>query len=262
MLTPRDSRRTIHPAARFSRRRRLFRQRVRLCGVTPCLRSSRAFQRATHTALHAAVVAQDEKVEGLAVSLMATSTDPEFVRRLASVLLIGPWNDWSLHRLAWFACPDDRPLVAKTVEKVWEQFAALRPTLKSLIAFLNDTIAAEPHDATVRTFDVRRPRMKSRWPVPKLATAGKLAAWLGVPIGRLDWLADLKGLTLKRDLPKLRHYVNVRVPRRRGKPRLLEVPKPRLKAIQRRILHEILDQIPPHNAAHGFRVRRSIVSFV
>jgi hypothetical protein len=43
--------------------------------------------------------------------------------------------------------------------------------------------------------------------------------------------------------------------------RLLEMPKPRLKAIQRRLLHEILDQIPPHLAAHGYRRGHSIVSY-
>ena len=40
------------------------------------------------------------------------------------------------------------------------------------------------------------------------------------------------------------------------------MPKAQLKAIQRRILHEILDRIPPHDAAHGFRSKRSIVSYV
>lgn len=34
-----------------------------------------------------------------------------------------------------------------------------------------------------------------------------------------------------------------------------------MKAIQRRLLEEILDQIPPHDAAHGFRRGRSINSF-
>jgi hypothetical protein len=42
---------------------------------------------------------------------------------------------------------------------------------------------------------------------------------------------------------------------------MLEAPKPRLKAIQRRILREILAHVPPHEAAHGFRKARSIASF-
>jgi hypothetical protein len=50
------------------------------------------------------------------------------------------------------------------------------------------------------------------------------------------------------------------MPKRTGGMRLLEAPKPTLKAIQRRILHEILDRVPPHEAAHGFRSGRSILS--
>ena len=41
---------------------------------------------------------------------------------------------------------------------------------------------------------------------------------------------------------------------RRGRSRR---PKPALKAIQRWILHEILDRIPAHDAAHGFVRGRS-----
>lgn len=42
--------------------------------------------------------------------------------------------------------------------------------------------------------------------------------------------------------------------------RLIEAPKPRLKSIQRQILREILDHVPPDDAAHGFRVGRSIAT--
>jgi hypothetical protein len=42
---------------------------------------------------------------------------------------------------------------------------------------------------------------------------------------------------------------------------LIEAPKPRLKQIQRRLLDAILTCIPPHEAAHGFRPGRSIVTF-
>src|SRR5262249_40986091 len=48
---------------------------------------------------------------------------------------------------------------------------------------------------------------------------------------------------------------------RSGKRRLLEAPRPRLKAIQRFVLHEILDHVPAHDAAHGYRRGRSIVTF-
>jgi hypothetical protein len=42
--------------------------------------------------------------------------------------------------------------------------------------------------------------------------------------------------------------------------RVIERPKHRLKVIQRQILHEILDWIPAHNAAHGFTRGRSVRS--
>jgi hypothetical protein len=41
---------------------------------------------------------------------------------------------------------------------------------------------------------------------------------------------------------------------------LLEIPNARLKKIQRKILAEILDQVPAHPAAHGFRPGRSAIT--
>src|SRR5262249_25089936 len=72
----------------------------------------------------------------------------------------------------------------------------------------------------------------------------------------------LRGMNVKETSPKLRHYAYRWVPRPRGSARLLEMPKSRLKALQRRILTEILDRIPAHDAAHGFRRGRSVVSYV
>ena len=60
----------------------------------------------------------------------------------------------------------------------------------------------------------------------------------------------------------LRHYRYRWVPKRSGGRRLIEIPKSRLKAIQRQALHGILDQIPPHDAAKGFRRGRSIKDYV
>ncbi|NNG05028.1 MAG: RNA-directed DNA polymerase, partial [Inquilinus sp.] len=73
----------------------------------------------------------------------------------------------------------------------------------------------------------------------------------------LDWFADTRrqhGVTEKRPL---QHYSYAWVPKRRGAPRLIEAPKPRLKALQRQILRDILDRIPVHEAAHGFVKGRS-----
>jgi hypothetical protein len=99
------------------------------------------------------------------------------------------------------------------------------------------------------------------WAVPPLATAAALADWLGLSPSRLDWFADVQGRLARVPPGPLRHYTYRWLPKASGRWRLLEVPKPRLLAIQRRLLHEILDRLPPHEAAHGYRPGRSIRTF-
>jgi hypothetical protein len=96
--------------------------------------------------------------------------------------------------------------------------------------------------------------------LPSLPTTGDIAAWLNEDIAHLAWLADWRGLARHIRGPRLCHYVYRWMPKRAGGLRLLEAPKPNLKAIQRRILHEILDRVPPHEAAHGFRHGRGILT--
>ncbi len=93
-----------------------------------------------------------------------------------------------------------------------------------------------------------------RWPVPALESVAALASWLELSPAELDWFADVKGLgrAPARD-EALSHYRARWVPKKRGGVRLLEAPKPRLREMQRRILRAILDAVPPHDAAHGFR---------
>ncbi len=102
----------------------------------------------------------------------------------------------------------------------------------------------------------------AEWCVPPLTTSVELAQWLDVPIQQLEWLADWRGLGARTSCDKLRHYLYRWNPKPRGRPRLIEAPKPRLKAIQRRLLQELLVRIPPHAVAHGFRTGRSVHSFV
>ena len=45
-----------------------------------------------------------------------------------------------------------------------------------------------------------------------------------------------------------------------GSPRLLEIPPESLRVLQRRLLHRALDQVRPHEAAHGFVGGRSVRS--
>ena len=99
------------------------------------------------------------------------------------------------------------------------------------------------------------------WPVPPFLTQSDLARELNLEINELAWFADRR--MLERHLPAgpLRHYHYRWQTKRHGGARLIESPKQRLKAIQRHVLERILDQIPPHEAAHGFRRGRSIKTF-
>jgi RNA-directed DNA polymerase len=103
----------------------------------------------------------------------------------------------------------------------------------------------------------RHGRTEWRWAVPEIETVGELADWLGTTASELAWFADLRGLERGVADEPLRHYSYLTIPRRSGLLRVVERPKSRLKAIQRRLLREILDQIPAHEAAHGFTRGRS-----
>ncbi len=168
------------------------------------------------------------------------------------------------------ACPQLKHGIRKIVKRLLTLYGAdSRPTLDPLIASLSSDFLISSYGKYLmigESFWVPikmqpQGRAAETWRIPALTTTGQLAEWLGLSLGELDWLADVRGLTTKQTAPKLRHYVCHWLPRSRGRFRLVESPKPKLKTIQRRILREILDQIPPHPAAHGFRTGRSIVSF-
>ena len=102
----------------------------------------------------------------------------------------------------------------------------------------------------------------SSWPVPVIATPGALAEFLGIDLGQLEWLADCQARERAARPEPLRHYRYRWMAKASGSLRLIESPKPRLKQTQRRLLDLVLTQIPPHDAAHGFRPGRSVSTFV
>ena len=59
---------------------------------------------------------------------------------------------------------------------------------------------------------------------------------------------------------RLRHHHRRWVRKADGSARLLEAPKRELKDLQRQVLHHIVDAIPAHEAAHGFRPGRSALT--
>lgn len=194
------------------------------------------------------------------------------------------------HLAAAFVCGrwQIEELVDRGADALGKRWRWLRPLAQRLILALGETRRPSPwrvwnflrqdsgfcracreHDLWPSGLQRRRPEMApavglpGAWDLPPLVTVGELADGFELRPEELDWFADRR--QLERTLPPgpLRHYWYYWLSKRLGgSARLVEAPKRRLKTIQRRILHEILDRIPPHAAAHGFRQGRSIGSFV
>ena len=94
-----------------------------------------------------------------------------------------------------------------------------------------------------------------------IETIGALAEKFNLKLNELFWFADRRGLERKASDEALRHYRYHWIAKRDGSARLVEAPKQRLKMIQRFLLEKIVEAIPPHEAAHGFRSGRSIKTF-
>lgn len=97
--------------------------------------------------------------------------------------------------------------------------------------------------------------------LPQLPTLGDLAAWLEIEPDELDWFADRWRVPARNAGTPLHHYSYKVVEKRDGRCRIIEVPKSRLRALQRKVLHGLLDRVPAHDAVHGFRRGRNTVTF-
>ena len=98
--------------------------------------------------------------------------------------------------------------------------------------------------------------VRQRWDSPRIDDLAALAEFLDLTPEELDWFADRRGINRKHADQKVRHYSYTWIGER-----LIEAPKSRLKAIQRRVLDELLGPLPVHAAAHGFVPGRSVHTF-
>lgn len=90
--------------------------------------------------------------------------------------------------------------------------------------------------------------------LPLLATPPELASAIGISIPQLKWLA-FHSVAATRV-----HYVNFTVPKKSGGVRTLAAPHQKLAAAQRWIFENVLQKVPPHDAANGFVTGRSVVT--
>jgi len=195
-----------------------------------------------------------------------TRTRGDLARCVSGACLAGAWNEPALvdrvHRALGRRCPWTRPLV-REILAAYHHPPADRP--RELARFIDLTLAGwpapedEPQPPLPRRWYTPAPEMgRRRWPVPEIGSLAALAQYLEVSDGELAWLADVRGLERTVEQERLRNYWYGTIARPGGTPRVIERPKHRLKGVQRRILHEVLDLIPAHGAAHGYTAGRSV----
>ena len=177
-------------------------------------------------------------------------------------MLAGPWRLGSLlhrtrrvigRRPVWLTA------LAAEVTGAYPRPPSDRP--RELAAFVLQSKAFEQALATplpriaVRlttvTSTIRRP-----FHTPGLDDVGQLADRLAITVDELGTLADTRLIARRARSDRIAHYRYRWLTRPTGG-RLLEAPKPRLKAVQRAVLDELLSPIPVHPAAHGFVTGRS-----
>ncbi len=219
-------------------------------------------------------------------------SDPA-ARDAATALLAGDWTgDGMAARLVQvFGLPRRQRWTETLATRVFAQFGLHPP--KPRHAVLTRFLASEPgfcrsvarlrsqfqrrepaeqfqSTSLTDVLGLPRPEMASAPAIPRtdqlpaLVTPGDLADWLGISPRELDWFAGCHRRGGRVASGKLRHY-NCHwhyhwIAKSDGRKRLVESPKPRLKEIQRQILNEILDVIPPHRAAHAFRSQHSALT--
>ncbi|HKO90021.1 MAG TPA: reverse transcriptase family protein [Polyangiaceae bacterium] len=182
-------------------------------------------------------------------------------RALAEAFAVGPWQAAPLRELAGQVLGAEPSWVAPLVRAVRGKFSSPAEGEEGVLrvaAFIETRDVFQeafhgrerPH---IQRWLFRPPAMgPSRWPVPPASTLVELAQLLEVDAGQLEWLADTRRFLRRATSPRLGHYHRVWMPKRNGGHRLIERPKPLLKEVQQRVLHRILDAIPPHECAEGF----------
>lgn len=103
-------------------------------------------------------------------------------------------------------------------------------------------------------FEEKKKALDTDVPLPKFIGHLELAKAMEIT------LSELRFLSFHRKVSKTSHYRQFLIPKKAGGTRKISAPMPRLKAAQHWVLESILNKVPLHEAAHGFRKGRSILS--
>lgn len=189
---------------------------------------------------------------------------PELARALADAFLVADWTPADLRTAGQRVLGRRARWLAPLTEQVLQAYgSAPRDAPRELAGVVQRLPAAA---RARRTRPVRHPVAPTRmvrnpWHLPELHTLEDVAALLGMHAPELAWFADVRSLSRSAHDPRLRHYAVTTRPASSGAVRVLEAPKPRLKAVQRQLLAQVLGGIPRSDAAHGFCPGRSVASY-
>lgn len=198
---------------------------------------------------------------------MNSAKPTRYLRNVAAALAAGPWKRRDILDRLRLATADANRRFTRFLKQLFTVYPQDPPAdVEALVPFvvMNRQLLGGARMGQLFWF---QPQMAPRgvaanWNLPHCATTSALADWLQIDARQLDWYADVQGRNALADDDKLRHYHSRWQRKPSGGWRLLEAPKPSLKAIQRQLLREILDNIPTHDAAHGFRAGRSVLTYV
>ncbi len=203
----------------------------------------------------------------------------QFADSLARIILGGPLDRLSISQrivdaLALEAC---RPKVVKLVDQLFKIYPFLlpQPTLREVKSFLllkRWTPAKILRGSGIKLAAARNlpesllnpeafvpvRRELLEWKLPAMKSSIQLAEFLGLTTQQLDWMSA-RAPFARCDQGDPRYEFHLE--RKSRKSRLLEIPYPKLMSVQRRLLPDLLDKIPLHHAAHGFRKGRSVKSY-
>ncbi|CAD6533494.1 hypothetical protein LMG28727_03078 [Paraburkholderia kirstenboschensis] len=205
---------------------------------------------------------------------MSLSTLQTVTNAIANAMLAGPPEPAAIVERMTCALGEPADWMKGLASRVAQRFAArwdsVDPSaISKVVAETTGFVSAwrsETPPRVVRTL-IRPPSQRPAPPwlqdavLPQLATLAELAAWLEVEPDELDWFADHWRVPAQQAATPLHHYSYMVADKRDGRCRIIEIPKSRLRGLQRKVLRGLLDKIPPHDAVHGFRRGRSTVSF-
>lgn len=187
---------------------------------------------------------------------------PELALALAGAFLGGPWTHAGLvssgavvlrRRADWL------PPLAREVLAVYPTAPLDAP--RELAAVVATRSGPEARGRPRSRPVVATRMLRNPWHLPVLHGLEDVGRLLRLDPGELEWFADGRHLARTTAVGPLQHYRTSTRSAPSGAVRVLEAPKPRLKAVQRLLLSRVLHGIPPHEAAHGFRPRRSVATY-